>query len=113
MTITHEAPAPARIRRTVPLAKLTGAQRALADHALTHLGVAGGVVEDKPAETDPATRALITWTAAAALGIAVTPGHELAQCYDCRDIFDGADASETAGFLRCTDCRDAYDGYAG
>jgi hypothetical protein len=112
MTITHEAPAPARIRRSVPLAKLTGTQRALADHALAHLGVAGGVVEDEPAETDPATRALITWTVAAALGITVSPGHELAQCYGCRDVLDGAHVSETGGFLRCTDCR-PYDGYDG
>jgi len=112
MTSTLTVTAPPRIRRRVPLAKLTAAQRTLIDRALDHLGVADGLIEDEPAETDPATRALITWTVAAALGITVSPGNELAQCYGCHDILDGAHVSETDGRLHCTDCR-PYDGYDG
>lgn len=109
MTVTHELPAPpTRTRRTVALDRLTPTQRAIADRALTHLGVAGGLIEDEPTETDPATRALITWTAAAAIGLTVTPGHEIAQCNDCGDILDGAHASDTGGRLHCPDCR-PYD----
>lgn len=102
---TCEAPATRRTRYSVPAATLTPAQRAFADQALAHLGVADGLVEDELTETDPATRALLTWTAAAALGIAVSPGHELAQCYGCRDILDGAHVSETDGRLHCAHCR--------
>jgi hypothetical protein len=103
MILTHEAPAPARHR--VALAGLTPAQHALATQTLTHLGVAQGLVEDHPTETDPATRALITWAAATSLGLTVTPGHELAQCHGCRDVLDGAHVTETAGRLHCPTCR--------
>jgi hypothetical protein len=102
MSITHEVPVLAR--HTIPLAHLTPAQRTIADEALARLGVAHGLIEDEPAETDAATRALITWTAAAALGITVSPGHELAQCHTCRDVLDGAHVTETAGRLHCTHC---------
>lgn len=105
MTVTLEAAAPPRIRRRIPLAKLTAAQRAIAERALTHLGIADGLIEDEPTETDPAARHLITWTVAAALDLTVSPGHEIAQCNGCRDLLDGATVSENRGRLHCTDCR--------
>ncbi|WP_128378498.1 hypothetical protein [Streptomyces cavernae] len=105
MSITHKASPTSRTRHSVALVELTPSQRALAKRALVHLGLTDGLIEPEPTETDAATRALITWATAAALGITVSPGHELAQCYDCRDILDGAHVTETNGRLHCAHCR--------
>ncbi|MBP5896380.1 MULTISPECIES: hypothetical protein [Streptomyces] len=92
-----------RIRRTA----LTETQvRFAIGHVLERLGSAHGLAEDNPAipYTETAERLALSELAAWQLGLALTPGHEIAQCYDCADILDAVLTDEDAGIIRCHDC---------
>jgi hypothetical protein len=94
-------------RRRIARADLTDAQvRFVIDHVLDRLGTAQGLAEDTPAipYTDRAERLSLSAVAAWHLGLALTPGCELAQCYDCADLVDGALSEEDAGVIRCDRC---------
>lgn len=75
-------------------------------HVLDRLGSAFGIAEDTPAVpyTARAERLALSELAAWQLGLTLTAGREIAQCYDCAAIVDGAITVETAGVIRCTDC---------
>jgi hypothetical protein len=120
MTISTIAPPIGR--RRVPAASLTTAQARFVDHVLNRLGTADGLAEDTPPVpyADRAERLALSEMGAWAIGLALTPGCEIAQCYDCADLVDGALTDEdAAGVIRCDDCQRAhnaseppeYDGY--
>lgn len=75
-------------------------------YVLELLGAADGLAEDAPPIPYDATasRGYLTRQAAKVAGITVTPGHEITQCHDCRDICDGATTTEHDGTVRCDDC---------
>lgn len=92
-----------RIART----ELTEPQvRFVIDHVLERLGSAHGLAEDSPAVpyTETAERLALSELAAWQLGLDLTPGHEIAQCYACADIIDAALTDEDDGVIRCNDC---------
>ncbi|MEE1838141.1 hypothetical protein [Streptomyces sp. SP17KL33] len=96
-----------RIRR----AELTENQvRFAIGHVLERLGSAHGLAEDDPAipYTETAERLALSELAAWQLGLALTPGHEIAQCYDCADIVDAALTDEDDGIIRCRDCHSTH-----
>lgn len=98
-------------RRRIPRDALTDAQAAFVTFALDRLGTAHGLAEDTPAipYTDRADRLSISELAAWSLGLTLTPGCELAQCYVCDDLLDGALTDEdSTGIIRCTDCHEDH-----
>ncbi|MEU2426975.1 hypothetical protein ABZ619_39185 [Streptomyces sp. NPDC007851] len=100
--------APPTGRRRITAAELTDNQtRFVIGHVLTRLGTADGLTEDHPLipYTDRAERLSLSALAAWHLSLALTPGAEIAQCYDCADILDGALTDEDAGIIRCHRCR--------
>ncbi|MFD0035829.1 hypothetical protein ACFVJK_48340 [Streptomyces sp. NPDC127172] len=102
---TTAAPPIGRCR--IARADLTEVQaRYVVGHVLERLGNAYGLAEDIPAipYAERAERLHVSEMAAWMLGLALTPGAEIAQCYDCADIVDGALTDEDAGVIRCTDC---------
>ncbi|RPE39819.1 hypothetical protein EDD90_2837 [Streptomyces sp. Ag109_O5-1] len=99
--------APPAGRRRITRVELTDAQvRFSIDFVLVRLGTAYGLTEDTPAVpyADRAERLSLSTIAAWQLGLALTPGCELAQCYDCADLVDGALTEEDAGVIRCDHC---------
>jgi hypothetical protein len=91
------------------------------DLVLERLGTADGLAEDHPPipYADRAERLALSELAAWALGLHLTAGCEIAQCYDCADLLDGALTEEDAGVIRCVDCHadhnagepNDFDGY--
>ncbi|MFI5814901.1 hypothetical protein ACIA7S_28580 [Streptomyces sp. NPDC051643] len=105
--MTTSTIAPPIGRHHIPRAELNAAQvRFVIDHVLDRLGSAHGLVEDEPhiPYTATAERLDLSGMAAWMIGLDLTPGHEIAQCYDCADILDGAVTEETEGRIRCRDC---------
>lgn len=99
--------APPAGRRRIALSALNSVQTAFAvEHVLHRLGSADGLAEDQPPVpyADRAERLALSEVAAWSLGLALTPGCEIAQCYDCTDLLDGALTEETSGVIRCDDC---------
>ncbi|MGR3875726.1 hypothetical protein ACUXZZ_45155 (plasmid) [Streptomyces graminifolii] len=99
--------APAIGRHRIPRSELTRLQaRFVIDHVLTRLGTADGLPEDDPAVpyADRTERLCLSNLAAWALGLTLTEGAEIAQCYECADIIDGALAEESTGIVRCDTC---------
>jgi hypothetical protein len=94
-------------RRRIPRAELTRLQaKFVIDHVLTRLGTADGLPEDHPVVpyADRTERLCLSTLAAWALGLTLTGGAEIAQCYDCADLFDGALAEDSTGIIRCDHC---------
>lgn len=105
MTTTTLAPPTGRHR--VPSAQLTDRQaQFVIGHVLTRLGTADGLTEDHPAipYEDRAERLSLSVLAAWHLGLDLTDGAEISQCYECADIVDGALTEENAGIVRCDRC---------
>jgi len=99
--------APTIGRRRIPRDELTRLQtKFVIDHVLTRLGTADGLSEDRPAVpyADRAERLCLSTLAAWALGLTLTENAEIAQCYECTDIVDGALVEEDAGIIRCDRC---------
>lgn len=99
-------------RHRIAPANLTPAQdRFVLGYALERLGTADGLVEDAPAipYAKHDERLAVSGLAAWMLGLALTPDAEIAQCYDCADIIDGALAEEDAGIIRCVDCHSDHN----
>jgi hypothetical protein len=105
--MTTSTIAPPTGRRRIPRAELTTNQaRFTIGHVLTRLGTADGLTEDHPPipYTDRAERLSLSTLAAWQLGLTLTDGAEIAQCYHCADIIDGALTDEDAGIIHCDDC---------
>jgi hypothetical protein len=109
-------------RRRITRAELTDRQAGFAiNHVLENLGTAHGLAEDHPPVpyADRAERLALSEMAAWSLGLHLTAGCEIAQCYDCADLVDGALTEEDAGVIRCDRCHadhnageaPEYDGY--
>lgn len=106
MTSTRTT-APPIGRRRIARADLTEVQaRFVVGHVLERLGTAYGLAEDTPAiaYNERTERLSVSEMAAWMLGLALTPGAEIAQCHDCADIVDGALTEEDAGVIRCAAC---------
>jgi hypothetical protein len=104
-TITITAPVIGR--RSIPLTDLNTTQRrTVVDDILTRLGTAYGLAEDTPAipYADRAERLALSQLAAWQIGLTLTTGAEIAQCYTCEAIVDGARTTEDTGVIRCDDC---------
>jgi hypothetical protein len=104
---TTSTTAPPIGRRRIARAELTDAQvRFVIDHVLVRLGTAYGLAEDTPAVpyADRTERLSLSTLAAWQLGLTLTPGCELAQCYECADLVDGALSEEDADVIRCDRC---------
>ncbi|MHB9861900.1 hypothetical protein [Streptomyces sp. YIM S03343] len=104
---TSTITAPPLGRRRIPAAELTTTQtRFVVGHVLNRLGTADGLAEDTPPVPymDRTERLSLSVLAAWSIGLALTPGCEIARCYGCADLVDGALAEEDAGIIRCDQC---------
>lgn len=105
--MTNSTITPTIGRRRIPRDELTRLQaRFVIGHVLTSLGTVDGLPEDHPAVpyADRTERRCLSNLAAWSLGLTLTEGAEIAQCYECADIIDGALAEESTGVVRCDRC---------
>jgi len=105
MTAVLDPPTTRHARRTVERDELTPDAIACLSFVLNTLGTADGLIDDEPPTRDARERQHLSTFAAHAVGITITPGHEIAQCNTCALVMDGALAEEDGGRIRCTDCR--------
>ncbi|TQE33130.1 hypothetical protein [Streptomyces ipomoeae] len=105
--IAPERPA-TRLPRDRNRSELTQAQRDELDRLLALLGYEYGSEADDPGYTEPAQRRDVAQRAATVAGIALPPGHEVRECYDCGLLFDAQHAHETEGFVRCGECNHTW-----
>jgi hypothetical protein len=88
MSVLTHAPIPTTrpLPDAIPASNLTADQRQLVDDTLWHLGIEDGHVANGGGIPLIDLRLAYSATTAAAIGLHLRPGAELAQCHTCRAI---------------------------